>query len=210
MKLLQKHKEKINGKRVVYHASTINALKEIVPNKCKHDKAYIYASENKALCIIFSIKRVCEDIYFCTNKFGKAEIYEMYDGAFEDRFLNKPTNLYKLYKDDFKFETEYIELVSENPVKVVAVEKINNAAEYLLNLEKLHKVKIHRYNNLNKKDKAWINEKLISALNKYKSFKYLSQEDYQNLPAHDKIKYDTQKERYENCKKKFNNFFEEK
>jgi len=208
MKLLQKQKEKINGEPIIYHGSTIDNLTEITPNKCKHDNAYVYASLNKALCIIFSVKRICEDIYFCTNTFGKTEIYEMYEGAFEDRFLNKSTNLYKLPLSYFKNETEYIELVSTKPVPVISVEKIENAADYLLALEQKHQVKIYRYNKLNKKNKDWIDEKLKKALNKYKTFKYLTEDEFNRLSEHDKFSYNTQKQRYENCKKKFKEFFE--
>ena len=46
MKLLQKQREKINGIDVTYHGRLEGDLKVIPPHKCKHDKAYVYASNN--------------------------------------------------------------------------------------------------------------------------------------------------------------------
>jgi len=55
MKFLQKQKEKINNEKVIFHGRLEGNLKEIKPHKCKHDKAYVYASHNIALCIIFGV-----------------------------------------------------------------------------------------------------------------------------------------------------------
>ena len=54
----------------------------------------------------------------------------------------------------------------------------------------------------------WKKEKLKKALNKYKTFKYLTEDEFNRLSEHDKFSYNTQKQRYENCKKKFKEFFE--
>lgn len=203
MHLLQKQKEKINGKKIIYHGRMEEGLKTITPHKCKHDKAYVYASENKALCVIFAVKRKGENIDFGVSKLGKVYIREFYEGAFEDRFAFRPLYLYKLNKKDFKRETEYIELVSDKKVEVVDCEFIPDAAEYLLKLEKENKLKILRYALMSSKQRSEMNELLIKALRKYSNFVQLSTEEIEKLDEEKKLNYLIQEERWSFCKKKF-------
>lgn len=203
MKLLQKQHEKINGISVTYHGRMEGDLTVINPHKCKHNKAYVYASNNIALCIIFAVKRTGENITFGVNKFGKTYITEFYDGAFEDRFKNRVCYLYKLPKDKFKCETEYIELVSAKPVEVLDCVKIYDSASYLINLEKQGKLKINRYNNLSKKKKKETQEILRKALKTYLNFKVLSTEEYNALDEEAKLGYNIKKQRRDFCYDKF-------
>jgi len=203
MKLLQKQHEKINGIPITYHGRMTGGLEVITPHKCKHDKAYVYASNNIPLCIIFAVKRTGENITFGVGKFGKPYITEFYQGAFDDRFKNRVCYLYKLPKKEFSCKTEYIELVCDKPVKVMDCIKIYDSASYLLSLEKQGKLKINRYQNLNKKQKKHIQEILINALKKYIDFKLLSNQEYFKLNDEEKLNYNIKKQRYEFCIKKF-------
>lgn len=208
MKLLQKQHEKINGIPITYHGRMTGGLEIITPHKCKHDKAYVYASNNIPLCIIFAVKRTGENITFGVGKFGKPYITEFYQGAFEDRFKNRVCYLYKLPKQEFTCKTEYIELVSDKPVKVLDCIKIHDSASYLLNLEKQGKLKINRYQNLNKKQKKNTQEILINALKGYINFKSLSKEDYNILDDEAKLNYNIKKQRHDFCMSKFNTLME--
>ncbi len=203
MRLLQKQKAKINGESIIYHGRIEGGLKEIIPHKCKHDKAYVYGSENIALCIIFSIKRRGEGIDFGVGPWGKTYIKELYDGAFEDRFAGRNTNLYKLAKKDFAMKTEYLEVVSENPVKVIECEEVPDGAEYLKMLEKKKQVKIYRYKDYSAEQKAWAEETLIKAISKYKTFEEVAKKDMKTWTDDQKRIYYMNKERRDFCKAKF-------
>ena len=209
MHLLQKQKEKINGIDITYHARAQGGLTEIIPNKCKHSKAYVYASNNIALCLIFATKRKGEEVDFGVTFWGKTYIQEFYEGAFFDRFKNRECYLYKLNKNDFKMETEYIELVSDKPVKVIDCEYIPDVAEYLLNLEKQNKLKIYRYNTLTQKQKANGLEILKGRISKYVNFKELTDDELSNLTEREQLNYKITKERIDFCLKKFPELFEE-
>ena len=200
---LQKNKERIDGEEIVYHGSMKPDMKEIAPNKCKHDKAYVYASENIALCVIFGLKRKGENIDFGVSRFGKTFIREFYPGGFEDRFKGRACYLYKLNKKDFSYETEYIELVSTKPVKVVDCIKIEDASEYLLQLEKQKQLKIYRYEKMSKKDKREVDDILRKRIKEYLNLKDLSKKEYESLDEKEKLSYTIKKERKDFCLDKF-------
>jgi len=206
MHFLKKTKEKFNGEQIIFHASQKEGLDSITPNKCKHSSAYVYASLNLPLCVIFSVKRTSENIAFGVGKLGKPFIQEFYEGAFEDRFKNQKTFIYKLPLKEFKQETEFLEMVCSKPVKVLDCLTISDCASYLLELEKKRQVKIYRYNKMSKSQKQEVHNKLIKALKKYTSFTPLSSEEFSNLSDFDKHKYLTTKERYDNCCKQFPEF----
>ena len=203
MKLLQKFKEKINGEKIIYHGRIEGGLTKIEPHKCKHKKAYVYASYNIPLCIIFGVKRTGENIDFGVTKFGKTYITEFYEGAFEDRFKNRPCYLYKLKEKDFKLDTEYFERVSEKPVEVVDCVEIKDSAEYLLNLAKKRKLKLTRFNKLSKKQITENTKILTKRITDYLIFKEASKEEYKNLDRDAKIHNDITLERKNFCLKKF-------
>lgn len=209
MHRLKKTKELINNKQVVYHGSLKPGMKVIYPNKCKHSKAYVYASENIPLCVIFGVKRTGENIDFGVGKFGKPYIKEFYDGALEDRFKNRPFYLYKLPKNKFKLETEYIELVSENPVEVLECLEFKNALDFVLDLEKNKQIKIQRYNNCSKRQKKKIDIVFRKKLSMYLDFKTLSQEEYEALDDKSKLGYNIKKQRHDFCYSRFPEIMEE-
>lgn len=203
MKFLQKTKEKINGEKIIYHGRLEGGLKTITPHKCKHDKAYVYASHNIALCIIFAVKRKGEEILFGNNAWGKTYITELYPGAFEDRFKGRKCYLYKLKQKDFKCKTEYFEQVSETPVEVVNCLEIKDAGKYLLELEKQGLLKLTRYENLSKKQKIENEKILIKKITEYLKFKEATKEEYSKFNDDEKLKNDITLMRKNFCLKKF-------
>lgn len=203
MKLLQKTKEKINGEKIIYHGRLEGNLKVIAPHKCKHNKAYVYASHNIPLCIIFAVKRKGEEILFGNNVFGKTYITEFYPNAFEDRFKNRTCYLYKLKEKDFKCKTEYFEQVSEIPVEVVECVKIKDSAQYLLEHEKQGKLKLTRFENLTKKQKLENEQVLTKRITEYLKFKEATKEEYKNFDNDAKLKHDITLTRKNFCLKKF-------
>lgn len=200
---LQKHKQKINGQDIVFHGSLKGDMQKITPNKCKHENAYVYASENIPLCIIFGVKRNGENIEFGVGKNGVVYINELYDGAFEDRFGGRACYLYKLPKNQFSLETEYIELVSKNAVDVIDCEYIPDAAKYLEQCQKSGWLKIGRYKEYSNKQKKEALENLKQALRRYVGFRPVSEQQYAELNDNDKLKYDIKKQRTEFCYSKF-------
>ena len=64
MHKLQRQPMKVDGREVVFHGSMKGGLTKIQPNKCKHDRGYVYASENIPLCVIFAVKRSGENVAF--------------------------------------------------------------------------------------------------------------------------------------------------
>lgn len=209
MHLLQKQKEKIGGKAIIYHGRIEKGLKVIAPHKCKHDKAYLYASENIALCIIFAVKRKGENIEFGISPFGKTYIKEFYEGAFEDRFRGREVCLYKFDKSKFECKTEYFEYVSEQPVEVIECKEISDAAEFLLDLEKEGKVKIYRYNKMTSRMKNEVLKELKKVLKQYVGFKELSEEEIAQLEDEKRLSYFVKKERRDFCCEKFKDLMAE-
>lgn len=203
MHLLQKQKETINGRKVIYHGRLEGGLKVIPVHKCKHDKAYVYASSNIALCIIFAVKRKGENIDFGVGPLGKTYIKEFYEGGLEDKFSKRKCYLYKLPEDRFTLETEYIERVSPTDVEVLAVEEIPDSLEFLLKLEKEKKIKIYRYKDMTKKQKLEVESELIKRLKAYANFVPLKDSEYKKLTGEAKLGYDVKKERYDFCINKF-------
>ena len=146
-------KEKINGKRIVYHGSMKSDMKIIPPNKCKHDKPYVYATDKPAIAVVFGVKRKGENIDFWFNRFGKVFIDEYYENAFEDRFKGRKCYIYKLPKEKFKKETEFFEVVSECEVEPLDCLIVEDSAEFLLEQAKHGKVKIGRYKDFSVRKK---------------------------------------------------------
>ena len=200
---LQKQYETINGQDIVFHGSLKGDMEKVFPNKCKHEHAYVYASENIPLCIIFGVKRNGENIDFGVNKKGVVYINELYDGAFEDRFAGRSCYLYKLPKNQFSLETEYIELVSKKPVDVIECECIPDAAKYLEKCQELGWLTIGRYKDYSKKQKKEALEILKLALKRYVGFKSISSQQYDELDEKSKLQYDIKKQRAEFCHSKF-------
>jgi len=209
MKFLQKQKEKINNEKVIFHGRLEGNLKEIKPHKCKHDKAYVYASHNIALCIIFGVKRTGENIDFGLTKLGKTYVAEFYEGALEDRFKNRTCYLYKLPEKYFELKTEHFERVSENPVPVLECVEIKDSYEYLLQLEKEKKIIIRRYKSLSKKQKRINKEILTKRIKQYLNFKEITNSQYNKLNKEDKLQYDINLQRKNFTLKKFKTLTEQ-
>jgi hypothetical protein len=208
IKRLQKTKMKSHGQKVVFHGSVVPNLNVIEPSKVeKHDSPYVYVSENLPVCVVFAVKRTCEDVTFGLDIFGKPYIEEFYDGAFYDRFKNKKCYIYLLPKKDFSFETKnVIELVSKKPVKVLDCIEINDSAEFLFKQAKSRKIKICWYKDYSKKHKKKVEQKLYKALLQYANMKELSQGELDNLSSTDNnlyLSYCNKKIRKDNCYKKF-------
>ena len=201
---IKKTKEVISGKSVVFHGSDKGDLAEIVPNKCKHDKAYVYVCENIALCVVFAVKRVNEGINFGIGRWGMPFIEELYDGAFEDRFRGKTCYVYKLDKSNFTSAThDPQELVCETKVPVLESVKIEDAAEFLIDESKKKHIRIYFYKNYSKKKKLDAEKKLKKALKQYLDFKVLGDDELKNLSAERRASYNWKKQRHDNAYKYF-------
>jgi hypothetical protein len=87
--------------------------------------------------------------FICQTGFykGKPFIWERFKGAFDLGYKNKKGSIYYLKPDSFKenMTSFSLEIVSEIPVKVEKEVIVNDAKEYLLNLEKQGKLSIFMF-----------------------------------------------------------------
>ena len=195
--------EKIDGKKIVYHGSMKTDMKTVPPHKCKHEKAYVYATDKIAIAVVFGVKRKGENIAFRFNRFGKVFIDEFYENGFEDRFKGRKCYIYKLPKEKFSKKTEFFEVVSEQEVDVLDCMIIDDSAQFLLEQEKLGKVKIGRYKNFSDKKKKQVQNELEKAIRPYINLPLFSDAEIEAMTQESKLSYLIKRERRNFCFDKF-------
>src|SRR5690606_12190978 len=81
------------------------------------------------------------------NKGGSPCMYERFEGALEHAYKGKSGSIYKLSADGFMEESAISsgELVSEEETDVIEEIEVEDALEYLENLEAEGKLRIYRY-----------------------------------------------------------------
>lgn len=129
----------------VYHGSHTSGLKKLIPHKSTHGN-YVYATEDKALPVIFSGVAGDDLVYslFRENK-GSWQLVERVPECFSIIY-NTSASVYTLESDSFKdIHTGFTEVVSETAVDVVQEEKIPNVYQELERLEKEGLIQIYHY-----------------------------------------------------------------
>ena len=129
----------------VYHGSHTSGLKKLVPHKSTHGN-YVYATEDKALPVIFSGVAGDDLVYslFRENK-GSWQLVERVPECFSVIY-NTSASVYTLESDSFKdIHTGFTEVVSETAVNVVQEEKVPNVYQELERLEKEGLIQIYHY-----------------------------------------------------------------
>lgn len=128
---------------VVYHGSSVENLKTIVPHKSTHG-VYVYASYDKEVAIVFA-KNCGNDLTYSMGRTNKSEpwtLIERVPGAFEVMF-NNSSSLYTLSSKSFKkINSNFDEVVSTEEVPVLREEKISNVYVAIKELENLGKIKL--------------------------------------------------------------------
>lgn len=132
---------------LVYHGSPNEGLKIITPHVSTHGAAYVYATKDKALALLF-LQRWNDFIFNVAYGDDKVlEITERYKGALEEVFADKKGYIYTLdgsgfLKDQTGFEGEVVSKCESN---VLNEEKIENILEKLLIMENQGIIRIYRY-----------------------------------------------------------------
>lgn len=155
--------------KYVYHSSKIQNLKIIEPRVSTHGNSYVYAMISPEFSALF-----LGDSYDLINQIElsrdskKLVIIERFKNSLEVGYKNFNGSIYTLSAENFK---EGItgwkpELVSEYSEKVLSEEKIPDALDYILKLEKLGKINIYRYPNISDfyTEKTWYEECIEKAV----------------------------------------------
>lgn len=134
------------NQKYVYHSSKVRGLKILEPRPSTHKIPWVYATKDIATAAMYLGDNFD---FICQTGFskGKPFIWERFKGAFDLGYKNKKGSIYYLKPDSFKenMTSFSLEIVSEIPVKVEKEVIVNDAKEYLLNLEKQGKLSIFMF-----------------------------------------------------------------
>jgi len=134
---------------LVYHASQVQGLKKVVPNKSTHGKKWVYATYDIVIAAAF-LGDEGGDFTCSVGRDSKTSlpfICERFKGAFDLRYANIKGSIYELPAINFlpgKTQWEE-EVVCSEPVRVFNEIRIENAKEYLLNLHAQGRLLIKYY-----------------------------------------------------------------
>jgi len=143
-------------KEKLYHVSHVADLQVLEPRVSTHDKAYVYATRELAVALLFGSYKAMGDLdgaYGGGCNGRKPYFYEGFIGAFKRRFEDTSCYIYEVDSTDFEEgKTSYAaELVSEKPVKVLKCTKIENLYQTLLDLSEQGKLDLRFYQEDNPK-----------------------------------------------------------
>ena len=132
----------------LFHVSHTGDIKVLKPKISTHGKAYVYATKNLELALLFGSSKSYGDfdgMYGTIN--NKPYFYEAYQGALKRRFKGESCYIYEVDPTDFiEGETSFkSEVVSEKPVKVLSCTKIDDLYDYLLKLIDEGKIEFKQY-----------------------------------------------------------------
>ena len=168
---------------VVYHGSSVENLKTIVPHKSTHG-VYVYASYDKEVAVVFT-KNCGNDLTYSMGRNGQTGpwlLVERVPGAFEVMF-NNSSSLYTLSGKSFKkINSNFDEVVSTEEVPVLREEKISNVYIAIKELENLGKIKLIPFD----RDNEFIQNSIKNMLRHYvdsfhKSNKVLDKSDFEDI-----------------------------
>lgn len=153
----------------VYHSSKTQGLKVIEPRKSSHGKEYVYAMTSKEWSAVFlgNSYDLFNQIELSRDR-QKIVITERFKNSLEVGYKSFSGSIYTL--DSFNFKEGVTgwgpELVSEFTQKVLQEEKVPDALEYILQLEKEEKITIYRYPNFSDfyTEESWYNSTIDKAV----------------------------------------------
>ncbi len=132
---------------LLYHASPIQGLTQIVPRVGTHGQSWVYAADDIAVAAVF-LGRLGGD-FTCASGVhnGRPYLCERFAGAFEQRYGKASGSLYVLPGNGFfAGQTSYSkDLVSAEAVTPLEERRVENAKDYLLRLAAEGKIVIKLY-----------------------------------------------------------------
>lgn len=156
-----------NG-NIVYHGSSVAGLKRLEPFKCKHDKAYVYATKDYWVMLFFAAKGQGKfDGWIDVDDNGVIAFYEARPNAFKERYSGQKSYCYKLPANTFLSATgDPIEVVSEIGVDVLSCEEIKDVGLEFEKLIKKGQFKVVPYNTSEYNTEEICNEYILKVLTK--------------------------------------------
>ena len=150
---------------MIYHASSIAGISELIPSVSNHGISLVYFSkkrENDLVYLSNAIERFCKETgYDYSGKWKKWGTYGFDKNgilSLEEYYPNAIEKTYKgvsgyIYSSDCNIKSEFEinipdAVVCTNPVKVKNVEYISDAYEAILEAEREGLIKILRYSDL--------------------------------------------------------------
>ena len=130
---------------VVYHGSSTSGLKIIYPHESTHGN-YVYATTDIIVATLFC-KRCGDDVTYALYKAedGKYNLVELLPGAF-DKMFNNSASIYTVQGETFKnYRTNFNEIMSVSPVRVLAEEFIPNMVTEINRLNEHGDIHLYRY-----------------------------------------------------------------
>ena len=131
----------------VYHGSSTHNLNTIYPHESTHGN-YVYATTDLVVATIFC-KRCGDDVTYALYKAedGKYNVVELLPHVFELMF-NNDASIYTVLGTTFQdYRTGFKEVMSTQPVRVVAEEFIPNVLAELERLNDTGSLHLYRYPN---------------------------------------------------------------
>ncbi|MCM1056238.1 MAG: hypothetical protein NC517_01320 [Firmicutes bacterium] len=132
---------------MLYHVSSVQGLKVLQPRVSTHGKAYVYAIENKVTGLLFGVKKDDFDFMISTDEAGTPSVYECYPDAFREIYEGKSCSVYQVEETGFQrgMTSWSVELVSEEEVRVLEENVVEDMYRQLLEEEKRGSLRVHRY-----------------------------------------------------------------
>jgi len=132
---------------VAYHSSSTQGLSIIRPSESTHGQPWVYACRDLEISAVF-LSGWLGDLSCQVGRdeeSGLPYITERFVGAFEPRYAGHSGSIYELCGTTFSEGPWPEELVGPQPVAVRVEHKVDDAAQYLLDLKKQRRIIIERY-----------------------------------------------------------------
>ena len=186
----------------MYHGSSISGLTRLEPFKCKHDKAYVYASKDYWVILFFAAKGKGKyDGLLSVDEDGTPTFYEARPNAFKESYFGQSGYCYYLPANTFTNATgDPTEVVSEVGVDVISCKAIKDIGIEFEKLIAEGKFKVVKYNTSEYNTEEKCNEYIIKLLEKRGYFigKDVNHKDWINEYYKDLIKDYKNQEIYKN------------
>jgi len=132
-----------------YHGSSDLNLKELTPRISTHGIAWVYATTNPVLAAFFSARLNDFSVITEIDQNQVVNVWELYEGAFNEKCKGKKTALYELEDSGFlSNQTSFkAEVVSPNKTRIISTLIIDDIGKYLKQKSEEGLIKIHFYEN---------------------------------------------------------------
>lgn len=131
---------------MLYHASQMTGLKELIPQVSTHGKPYVYAIRSRMMAMLFGTQKDDFDLLVDAEN-GKAILYECYPDAVKKVYSGKSCSIYSVEETGFQegLTGWDEELVCPTSVAIVSEETVKDIHEQLMLAVEEGNCEIHFY-----------------------------------------------------------------